>query len=177
MKKPRPLIFIILLLFGLGNFASDKSYSQILEQTISEDIAEFKISTPGPRWIIAPRSVSPGPVRATLRFESPVNQFIPNVTVRVLALEDPKIPLEQWIERDLKELPSFIEIEEKRDIRHYGNPGYEIILYDPGSEILFQQWVFLAKGKSFVITCAVKKVSFERFAEDFKKILNSFEII
>ena len=63
--------------------------SQVLEQTFSESLADFKISSPNPKWSFAPRSITPGPIRATLRFFSVVDRFVPNVTVQVMARPEP----------------------------------------------------------------------------------------
>jgi len=166
----------LLLILSLS-LISVQALAQILEQTFSDSVAQFKISTPNPRWFLAPRSVTPGPTRATLRFEVPVYQFVPTVTVRVLPLVKEKTTLDPWIEADLKDLPDNIIVEKKEKIKHKGREGYEIWFREKGSDLKFQQWVFLAEGKSYVITCAAKTPSFPRFAEEFKKILNSFEIL
>jgi hypothetical protein len=170
----RFVISSIVLVFTLWTLPVS---AQVIEQTFSEDIANFKISTPNPLWKFAPRSISPGIVRANLRFETPVEHFVPNATVQVTPLPDEKTTLEALVEKDLASLADSVEVEKKSTVEHRGITGYEIWLYDKKTDLKFQQWVFLAKGKTFVITCAAKKSSFPRFEEDFKMILNSFEIL
>jgi hypothetical protein len=175
MKSIR--LFPILILFGCVFVAWPlSSFSQILEQTFSENLADFSISTPNPQWTFAPRSITPGPLRATLRFQTSVDQFIPNVTVRVTAVFNPQTKLKDLIEEDLKGLPQEIEILSKETIRQGSVEGFEIQLRDPKAGVRFIQWIFLAKDKNFVVTGAAKESAWPRFEGDIKKILNSFEI-
>ena len=152
------------------------SHGQVLQQTFSETLAEFSISTPDEKWHFMPRSLIPGPLRATLRFQSAVDQFIPNVTVRVTAVHTPQTNLKELVEEDLKEFPPEMEILGQSSIKHGPWEGYEIQMRDPKSQIRFLQWIFLAKGKNFLVTGAAKESAWPRLEGDIKKILNSFEI-
>jgi len=170
------VISIIILLLTLGLFQPPSLRAQVLKQSFSESLADFKISTPSAQWLFAPRSIAPGAILATLRFESAVNKFFPNVTVRVLPLFDKKIELEKWVTEDLSQLPDDVKVVEKKKITHQGIPGFQIQLREDKNDLHFLQWVFLAKEKSFIITCTTKTSNFGHFLGDFKKILNSFEI-
>ena len=150
--------------------------AQILEQTFSENLADFSISTPSPQWNFAPRSITPGVLRATLRYQTSVDQFIPNVTVRVTAAVNPETKLKDLIEEDLKGLPQKIEVLSKDPIHQGTIDGYEVQMRDPKAQVRFIQRIFLAKEKNFVLTGAAKETTWPRFEGDIKKILNSFEI-
>jgi hypothetical protein len=105
-----------------------------------------------------------------------VDQFIPNVTVQVTAVYDPKTQLKELVENDLKAMPPEMEILSQTSIKHDSTDGFEIQMRDPKAQIRFLQWIFLAKGKNFVITGAAKESAWPRLEGDIKKILNSFEI-
>lgn len=168
---------ITLLALGLPLLlVSGESRSQVLEQTFSENVADFTISTPNEQWFLVPRSVDPGPVRATLRFETPVDKFTPNATVRVSPLIQKDLTAKKMVDRDLKKLPPTIKILEKKQVEQGGHKGYQVIFIDETAHIQFWQRVFVAKDKSFVITCATRVSTVPRFEEDFKKILTSFKI-
>jgi hypothetical protein len=151
--------------------------AQILEQSFTDSDASFRISTPNAQWTIDPRGTDPGPVRLTMRFESPVHQFVPNATVRVQDLDSPKIKLDKILKQDLDALPASVELVEKKKILRPNLEGYQILLHDKNSEVVFHQWFFVAKGKSFVITCTANTESYTRMRKDFQKILDSFEIL
>ncbi len=166
------------LIFLWGTILSAQlAGAQVLQQTFTDTLANFKISTPDSRWIFEPRGMDPGSIKLTMRFESPLHQFVPNVNVRVFPLADPEAKLNDWIAEELKNLPEKLQLVEKKQISHRGMPGYEIQLKEPERDILFRQWFFLSKGQSFVITCTAKSDSFPRMTVDFDKILKSFEII
>jgi hypothetical protein len=149
---------------------------QVLEQTFSENLAEFSISTPNERWTFAPRSITPGTLRATLRFQTPVDQFIPNVTVRVMPVYNPQTQLKDVVEEDLKAMPAEVEILSQEPMKHGSWEGFEIQMRDPKAQVRFLQWIFLAKGKNFMITGVAKESAWSRLEGDIKKILNSFQI-
>ena len=110
MMKWKPSIWVLSALWILSGLPAA---AQTVEETFSEDISKFKITAPNSQWKFTPRSVSPGPIRATPRFIYPVNRFLPNVTVRVLALPSSITQLNQFVEDDLKEMPKEIEVVEK----------------------------------------------------------------
>ena len=173
------LFRLLIFTFSLGFltvFQTNEASAQVLEQTFSENLADFSISTPNAKWFLAPRSVAPGPVRATLRFQTPVDKFSPNATVRVTPLAQKDATAEKIVEQDLKSLPASIKILEKGPVEQEPLKGYQVKFIDEKAQIQFLQWIFIAKGKSFVITCAAKVSSAPRFEEDFKKILTSFKI-
>lgn len=167
---------ILLILGAVSGPLCPNLPAQILEQTFSENIADFSISTPNSQWFFTPRSITPGPLRATLRFQSPINKFVPNVTVRVRPVADPKAKLKEWVEEDLKHLPKEMQIIEKKQISHQNWNGFQIQMIDPHEKMHFLQWVFLEKGKNFVVTGVAKESSWPRVGGDIKMILNSFEI-
>jgi len=151
--------------------------AQVLEQSFTDSDASFKISTPNAQWSFEPRGTDPGPLRLTMRFESPVHQFVPNATVRVQDLDSPKVKLDRVLKTDLAALPEDVELVEKKKIVRPNLEGYQIVLHDKKSEVVFHQWFFVAKGKSFVITCTANTESYTRMRRDFQKILDSFEIL
>ena len=167
----------IFLMFSGICLGSVTVQAQILQQTFSESAADFEISVPNNDWLFQPRSITPGTLRATIRFKSAVNQFVPNVTVRVNLIPQKDMTLDKLIEGDLKELPQRVEIKNKEKFKHEGNTGYRMTLTDPQLELTFFQWVFLKKGKSFVVTAAAKTASLPRLKEDLEKILNSFKLL
>jgi len=167
------LIFSLTLCLSLGHAA----HSEILEQSFSDSDAKFKITAPSEHWKINPRGSDPGSERLTIRFESALNQFVPNVTVQVLPLLDPKTRLDDYWEGELKKIPEKVEVLEKKPITHLGHKGYELRLKFPAQNIVFYQWIFLAKGRSYVVTCTAKEEALPRVLADFNKILNSFEIL
>lgn len=171
MKSRLCILILMVLVWGRPT----PCFAIILNESFSEDLAGFSITSPNPDWKFAPRSVAPGPVRATLRFKTSVDKFVPNVTVQVVFLNK-KVPLEKWVEEDLSKLPKTMKVEEKKPIDHNGRKGFEIVFMDEASKLMFKQWIFLAKERSYVITCATKASTYPRFAEEFKMILNSFEI-
>lgn len=150
--------------------------AQVLQQTFSDSLANFSISSPNDQWYFTPRSITPGPVRATLRFQVPVDKFVPNVTVRVIPVRDPNLKLKDLVEEDMNSLPKGVEVQTKKEIKHGKLEGYEIQIKDPQAKVQFLQWIFLAKGKSFVITGAATESAWPRVEGDIKKILNSFKI-
>ena len=170
------VLFLILFFLSLAIFLPEEAKTQILEQTFTENLADFKISTPNHNWYFVPRTAVPGPLRATIRFKFPVNKFVPNTTVQVAALPKKNVNLEKWVQESLSGLPPQVEVQKKKKINHKGVAGYEVRILDPKSETTFLQRSFFDKGKSFVITCTAKTSSFPRFEEEFKMILNSFEI-
>jgi photosystem II reaction center protein PsbP len=174
--RPIRLLCLVVLLAWILAALPGRSSGQVLEQTFSENLADFSISTPNAQWTFAPRSITPGPLRATLRFQSSVDQFVPNVTVRVTASTNPQTLLKDIIANDLKALPQEVEILSKKSIRHDSVEGYEIEMRDMKARVLFIQWIFLANGKIFVVTGAAKESTWPRFEGDMKKILNSFQI-
>jgi len=169
MKRAHLLLLLLLWVAPLS--------AQVLEQSFIDSDASFKISTPNAQWTFDPRGTDPGPVRLTMRFESPVHQFVPNATVRVQDLDSPKVKLERVLKQDLAALPESVELVEKKKILRPNLEGYQILLHDKNSEVVFQQWFFVAKGKSFVITCTANTESYTRMRRDFQKILDSFEIL
>ncbi|HCU25187.1 MAG TPA: hypothetical protein DF383_09225 [Deltaproteobacteria bacterium] len=169
--KKRWLYLILLSLWAFPVSA------QILEQTFTDEAAEFKISTPDAHWHFLPRGSVPGEIRATLRYEAPVHQFIPNATVRVETLGNPKLGAEKLLEKSLKTFPDSVELIEKNALNHRGISGYEILLHDRNSKAVFHQWLFAAKGKIFLVTCTANVESYTRMRQDFQKILDSFEIL
>ncbi|MFO1463501.1 MAG: hypothetical protein U1F66_06960 [bacterium] len=150
--------------------------AQVLEQTFNDEEAFFRISTPNGQWSFDPRGVDPGPLRLTIHYEAPVYQFVPNVTVRVQELDSPKTKLERFLKQDLAALPATVELVEKKKIVHAGLDGYQVVLHDKESKAVFHQWIFIAKGRSFVITCTSNVESYTRMRKDFLKILESFEV-
>ena len=152
-------------------------HGQVLEQSFTDSEVGFKIATPNSHWAFEPRGTDPGPVRLTMRYESPVHQFIPNVTVRVQDLDTPKTKLEAFLQQDLASLPETVELVEKKKIPQPGREGYQILLHDKGSKVVFHQWFLFAKGKSFVLTCSAHTESYTRMRKDCQKILESFEIL
>ncbi|HEX5033324.1 MAG TPA: hypothetical protein VFW62_02485 [bacterium] len=158
-------------------FAAPTLQAQVLEQSFSDSEAGFRISTPSGQWHLEPRGVDPGPIRAMIRFESALDQFVPNVTVRVTELEDPKIKAEQALRQDLESLPPNVEVLERKKLQAGAVPGFELLIHDPNNRKVFQQRFFIAKGKSFVITCTSDKESYSRMRRDFQKILDSFAIL
>lgn len=151
--------------------------AQVLEQTFSDSLAQFKVSTPNHHWKLEPRGIDPGDSKLTVRFEAPLHQFVPNVTVRVVEKVDPEKKLGDWVEEEIKGLPQGWEVMEKKDITHRGMKGVELVFKETSAGILFRQRFFLAKGNSYVLTCTAKEASVPRVEGDFIKILNSFEII
>jgi hypothetical protein len=151
--------------------------AQVLEQSFSDSEAGFRISTPSGQWHLEPRGVDPGPLRAMIRFESALDQFVPNVTVRVTELESPNVKAEQALRQDLEALPPSIEILERKKLQAGEVSGFELLLHDSANRKVFQQRFFVAKGKSFVITCTSDKESYSRMRRDFQKILDSFAIL
>ena len=151
--------------------------AQVLEQSFSDTEAGFRISTPSGQWHLEPRGIDPGPLRATIRFESALDQFVPNVTVRVTELQSPEVKAEQALRADLESLPPNIEILERKKLQAGQVAGFELLLHDPANRKVFQQRFFVAKGKSFVITCTSDKESYSRMRRDFQKILDSFALL
>lgn len=166
----------IALLFGLL-LAAAPLQGQILEQSFTDSEAGFKISTPSGQWAFVPRGIDPGPVRLTIRYESPVHQFVPNVTVRVQDLEDPKTKLEAFLQQDLASLPENVELVEKKKLPSEGRGGYHVLLHDKAAQVVFHQRVLVAKGRSYVLTCSANTESYTRMRQDCQKILDSFEIL
>jgi hypothetical protein len=150
--------------------------AQVLQQTFSDNDAHFQISTPM-RWSFSPRGTDPGSLRLTIRFESPLHQFTPNVTVLVLPLQGKKPKLETLVEQELKTLPSSLKLLDRKEIRHHGTMGYEISLQDPASSVTILQRLFLYNRHSYLITCTAKEASYPRILKDFIEILNSFQFI
>jgi hypothetical protein len=175
MKWIRPWSILILCGWFTTSWPG-VSAGQVLQQTFSENLAEFSISSPDERWHFTPRSVTPGPLRATLRFQSAVDQFVPNVTVRVTGLPNPQVKLADLVEEDIKTLSSEVEILSQGPIKHGAFDGFEIQMRDAKIQVRLVQWIFLGKGKNFVITGAAKESAWPRLEGDIKKILNSFEI-
>jgi len=176
MKQPRSILLLIFLIWVSLSFFTSNGVAQVLEQTFSENLADFEISTINPKWYFAPRSVSPGPVRATIRYKTPVNRFTPSVVVQVVALPNKKITLEKFVKKDIDSLPKHVEVINQTPIKHEGVKGLQLGFKDKENQIQFLQWVFLSKGKSFVVTCASKIPDYPHFEPDFKMILNSFRI-
>lgn len=168
--------FKILLLLAIF-LGTPTTQAQILKQTFSETAAEFEISVPNNDWLFEPRSLTPGSLRATIRFKSPINQFVPNVTVRVNLIPQKEITLDRLIQEDLKDLPSRVKVAKKEKFKHKGNAGYRLTFIDPQLQVTFFQWIFLKEGKSFVVTAAAKTSSLPRLKEDLEKILNSFKLL
>jgi hypothetical protein len=147
-----------------------------LEQSFSDTLARFKVSLPNHHWKLVPRGIDPGDSKLTIRFESSLNQFVPNVNVRMTENVDPA-KVSEWIETELKGLPPGWEVREKKVVSHRGLQGFEILFKDPQNAVLFHQRFFPANGNLYVLTCTAKEASYPRVEEDFLKILNSFEII
>ncbi len=166
-----------ILLFLMVISAGHQAFSQVLEQTFSDSDAHFKISTPDAHWNFGPRERDEKTFKLLMRYESPVDNFIPNVTVQVQTAPEDGKDLKSWVEKDLENLPKGIELTQKKKISHRDLVGYEVTLRQREMGVLFQQWFFLAKGHHFVLTCTAKETSFGRMGKDFEKILNSFEII
>lgn len=151
--------------------------AQVLEQSFSDSEAGFSIATPSGQWHLEPRGIDPGPLRAMIRFESAVDQFVPNVTVRVTELVDGAAKPEQALQEELGALPPTVEVLERKKLQVNGGQGYELLIHDTANRKVFQQRFFVAKGKSFVITCTSDKESYSRMRRDFQKILDSFAIL
>ena len=166
------IAFLLLLLLPSGALRA-----QILEQSFTDSDAGFKISTPNGQWAFVPRGTDPGPVRITIRYESPVNQFVPNVTVRVGDLDNPKTKLESFVKQDLAQLPESVEVVEKKKLPTAGREGYHVLLHDKEARVVFHQRIFVAKGKSYVLTCSANTDSYTRMRKDCQTILDSFEIL
>ena len=165
------LFHCILILFSVAPLQA-----QVLEQSFSDTEAGFRISTPSNHWRLEPRGIDPGPLRAMIRFETAVDQFVPNVTVQVSALDSPGLNAEDFLREGLAALPSSVEVLERKKLKS-AIPGYELLLHDTANRKVFQQRFFVAKGKSFVITCTSDKESYSRMQRDFQKILDSFAIL
>lgn len=170
MMKGIALLFSLVLISG-------PLRAQILEQSFTDSEAGFKISTPGGQWAFVPRGIDPGPVRLTIRYEAPVHQFVPNVTVRVQELDEPKTKLEAFLKQDLAALPESVEVVEKKKLPLGGREGYHVLLHDKASRVVFHQRVLVAKGRSYVLTCSAHAESYTRMRKDCQKILESFELL
>lgn len=166
------IAFLLLFLLSAG-----VSRAQILEQSFTDSDAGFKISTPNGDWTFVPRGTDPGPLRVTIRYEFPVHQFVPNVTVRVDDLPQPKTKLESFVKSDLASLPESVEVVEKKKLPTSGREGYHVLLHDKDARVVFHQRIFVAKGKSYVLTCSANTDSYTRMRKDCQKILDSFEIL
>jgi len=169
MKKILPILCLLL-------FCSIPLRAQVLEQTFDDSDAFFRISTPNQHWSFEPRGTDPGAVRLTIHYESAVDQFVPNVTVRVQELDYPKMKLETLLRRELASLPATVDLIEKKKITHGNLEGFQIVLHDKDSKVVFHQWIFIAKGRSYVITCSSNKETYTRMRPDFLKILESFVV-
>ncbi len=169
MKKIFPIFCLVLL-------CSVPLGAQVLEQTFDDSDAFFKISTPNEHWSFEPRGIDPGQVRLTIRYDSAVDQFVPNVTVRVQTVDSPKVKLEALLRRELNLLPEGVDLVEKKKITHGNLDGFEVVMHDKQSKVVFHQWIFIAKGRSYVITCSSNKETYTRMRPDFLKILESFAI-
>lgn len=153
------------------------AYAQILEQTFREDAAKFQITTPNADWNFAPRSIAPGAIRATVRYKAKVDQFTPNVTVRVGLLPGEDWSLDKLLERDLSDLPDHIKVTEKKKFTHDGHAGYSLGYEDPKNNLIFFQWIFIQKGKTYVITAASRPTTLPLVEADLKKIMASFKFL
>lgn len=178
MLKPRvSTLLLFTILFGGMLGICTLGHGQVLEQTFTDAVANFKISTPNSQWHLEPRGSAPGAQRAVILFESALHQFVPNVTVRVLAVTGEPQKLEDWFQKELQSLPSALQIQDQKKITLGGLKGFEVAMKDPNSHVLFLQWFFLTKDRSYVITCTAKEDSYPRLLKDFRQILNSFQII
>lgn len=161
--------FLILLL-------ASPIQAQVLEQSFSDSDAGFRISTPNGQWHLEPRGSAPGSLRALIRFESALDQFVPNVTVQVSEAES-EAKAEEILREGVESLPSTIEVLERKKLKMGEAAGFELLLHDTANHKVFQQRFFVAKGKTFVITCTSDKESYSRMLRDFQKILDSFAIL
>jgi hypothetical protein len=168
----RSLALLLAMLAFSGN-----GLTQVLEQTFSDEVAGFKISTPNSRWHFEPRGSAPGAQRAMILFESPLHQFLPNVSVRLTETLDTKTSLEDFFQKEQEALPSTVQILEKKKISRGQAKGYELSWKDPASGILFLQWFFLVNQRQYILTCAAKEESYPRVLPDFRLILNSFQLL
>lgn len=150
---------------------------QVMEQTFREDAAKFQITAPNPDWRLAPRSVTPGAIRASIRYKIPVDQFTPNVTVRVGLLPGEDWTLDRLLEKDLKDLPEHIQVKEKKKITHDGKKAYSLTFEDPKNKLVFFQWIFIVENKTYVITAASRPATLPMVEGDLKKIMKSFQFL
>jgi len=175
--KTRRSLTLLCLLSWMALQSPLAAHAEVLEQSYTDSLAQFKVSTPSARWKLSAPGSDPGSDRVAIRFESAVNQFVPNVTVRVEALLDPKSKLEDFCEEETKKLPEKIQLLGKKSITSHGVKGCEVQMKDSEHNFIFYQWVFFSKGKSYFLTCTSKEESFPLVQSDFMKILNSFEFL
>jgi len=151
--------------------------AQILEQTFSDSLAGFKISTPNQSWNLEPRGTDPGELKLTLRFQFALHQFTPNVTVRVIDSPGFTGKAVDVLDEAVQQLPPTWSVLEKKMITVKNLKGVELKLKEAETQLRFQQWFFHVKDRIYVVTCTAKEDSYPRVQEDFIKILHSFEII
>ncbi len=162
---------IIILCFG------SNAFGQVLEQTFREDAAKFQISTPNADWRLAPRTITPGAIRATIRYKNTVDQFTPNVTVNVGLLPNESWSLDQLIKKDLDDLPGHIKVTERKKFQHHGHEGFQMKLEDPQNNLVFFQWTFIQNAKTYVITAASRPSTLPLVESDLNKIMQSFNFL
>lgn len=172
-RLPQALFLMTFLSLLLSPFAQ----TQVMEQTFREDVAKFQITAPNPDWRLAPRSVSPGPIRASIRYKIPVDQFTPNVTVRVGLLPGEDWTLERLLKKDLQDLPEHIQVKKKEKMTHDGKPAYSLTFEDPKNNLVFFQWLFIVDNKTYVITAASRPATLPMVEGDLKKIMKSFQFL
>lgn len=169
----RPLCIVLLL----GTSFVRPANAQVLEQSFSDTVAGFKISTPNSRWSFEPRGSAPGPQRAVIIFESSLHQFVPNVSVRVTQTLDANQEVDDFFQKEIEGLPPTAQILTKKKINLGTLKGQELSWKEPDSGVLFLQWFFVSKQRQFILTCAAKEDSYTRLLPDFRLILNSFQLL
>jgi len=153
------------------------SRAQVLEQTFSDTLAGFKISTPNQEWNLEPRGTDPGEWKLTLRFQYALHQFTPNVTVKVIDSPGISGKTSDALDEAVAQLPKSWSVVEKKPITLRNAKGVELKLKETDTKLQFLQWFFHVKDKIFIVTCTAKEDSYPRVQDDFIKILHSFEII
>lgn len=170
-------IFALSFLIWIFGFTSSAQCS-VLQQTFEDSAAGFSITMPS-GWVMEPSALMPGPIRATLKFKVPVDQFTPNVTVRVGLLLKERMTLESLVAAERKVLSKKLKFLEEVNISamsDYWPTGHQWKWEDPKLELVFLQRFFVLAGKSYVLTAAAKKKSWPRFQKDFEQIFNSFQL-
>lgn len=170
------LISFILIIYNLLVF-NQFAHTKVLGQSFEDSAAGFAISIPS-GWVMEPRSITPGPLRAKLRFEAPVDQFIPNVSVRVSLLAESQ-NLKNFIQNERSTLPKKLKLLEEKPIPKdpgYWPEGYQWKLLDPKLGVIFLQRFFVLGDKSYVITAAAKESTWKRFGKDIQAIFYSFQL-
>ncbi|MCP5468383.1 MAG: hypothetical protein H7A32_03855 [Deltaproteobacteria bacterium] len=169
--------FIMSAIFLASALNTIPTYSKVLQENYSDQEAGFRISSPNEKWKFIPLASNSSPVRAMLRYESPINQFYPNINVLVINLYNDEKKLEEWLEDELTKLPEHIQLIEKKKIAFQEIPGYELKLVDKKASLIFLQRTFIIGKKRYILNAVAKTEAFLRFSNEFTQAFDSFVLI